>query len=83
MTLNTREIEAPDPLARSLQAVVEAAPNDDPIGEKMVINMGPSHPATHGVLRLVLELDGELVTKATRVRLSPSRRRKDRGEYAI
>ncbi len=31
----------------------------------MVLNMGPSHPATHGVLRLVLELDGELVTKAT------------------
>ncbi len=31
-------------------------------GEKMVINMGPSHPATHGVLRLVLELDGEVMT---------------------
>lgn len=36
----------------------------DMIGEKLVINMGPSHPATHGVLRLVLELDGEIVTKA-------------------
>src|SRR5207249_4233176 len=35
------------------------------IGEKMVLNMGPSHPATHGVLRLVLELDGEIITKAT------------------
>lgn len=33
-------------------------------GEKMVINMGPSHPATHGVLRLLLELDGEIITKA-------------------
>ena len=65
MTLNTREIEAPDPLARSLQAVVEAEPNDDQIGEKMVLNMGPSHPATHGVLRIVLELDGEMITKAT------------------
>ena len=32
-------------------------------GEKMVLNMGPSHPATHGVLRLVLELDGEVITK--------------------
>src|ERR1700716_4461399 len=30
----------------------------------MVLNMGPSHPATHGVLRLVLELDGEIITKA-------------------
>ena len=34
-------------------------------GEKMVLNMGPSHPATHGVLRIVLELDGEVITKAT------------------
>src|SRR2546429_8286217 len=31
----------------------------------MVLNRGPSHPATHGVLRLVLELDGEIITKAT------------------
>ncbi len=34
-------------------------------GEKMVLNMGPSHPSTHGVLRLLLELDGEIITKAT------------------
>src|SRR6202000_2069605 len=33
-------------------------------GEKMVLNMGPSHPATHGVLRILLELDGEIITKA-------------------
>ena len=33
-------------------------------GEKMVLNMGPSHPATHGVLRLRLEMDGEIITKA-------------------
>jgi len=30
-------------------------------GEKMIINMGPQHPSTHGVLRVVLELDGEEV----------------------
>jgi len=30
----------------------------------MVLNMGPSHPATHGVLRLRLEMDGEIITKA-------------------
>ena len=32
-------------------------------GEHMLINIGPSHPATHGVLRLVLELDGETVVR--------------------
>ena len=31
--------------------------------ETMTINMGPQHPSTHGVLRLVLELDGEVVKK--------------------
>jgi len=34
------------------------------LGEKLTLNMGPSHPSTHGVLRLVLELDGERVTRA-------------------
>ncbi len=34
-------------------------------GKTMVLNMGPHHPATHGVLRLVLELDGETVVKVT------------------
>ena len=65
MPVDHREIEAPDPLARTLQAQAEDVPNHDQIGEKMVLNMGPSHPATHGVLRLELELDGEVVTKAT------------------
>ena len=34
-------------------------------GETMVLNMGPSHPSTHGVLRLVLEVDGEVITAVT------------------
>ncbi len=33
--------------------------------EIMTINMGPQHPSTHGVLQLILELDGEVVRKAT------------------
>ena len=32
--------------------------------EKMSLSMGPSHPSTHGVLRIQMELDGEIVTKA-------------------
>jgi NADH-quinone oxidoreductase subunit D len=62
--VSSREIELPDSLARtakSLETINEA----DFLGEKLTINMGPSHPATHGVLRVVLELDGEIITKAT------------------
>jgi NADH-quinone oxidoreductase subunit D len=33
-------------------------------GDRLVINMGPQHPSTHGVLRLVLEIDGETVKDA-------------------
>ena len=57
----TTTLEHPDALTRSLKAMQET---DEMLGEKMVINMGPSHPSTHGVLRMVLELDGEVVTKA-------------------
>ncbi len=39
-------------------------PTDEGIGERMIMNMGPQHPSTHGVLRLVLELDGELITRS-------------------
>ena len=37
---------------------------DDPLENDMVLNMGPQHPATHGVLRVLLRLDGETVIKA-------------------
>ena len=37
------------------------APSDD---QTMIINMGPQHPSTHGVLRLMLELDGETVVRS-------------------
>lgn len=44
---------------------IEAYPALEPdfAGEHMLINIGPQHPATHGVLRLVLELDGETVVR--------------------
>src|SRR6266581_3756976 len=40
-----------------------APPEPDVAGEHMLINLGPQHPATHGVLRLVVELDGETVVR--------------------
>ena len=44
---------------------LQAPPGIEPDleGEHMLINIGPQHPATHGVLRLVLELDGETVVR--------------------
>ena len=32
--------------------------------DEMLVNMGPQHPSTHGVLRLVLQLDGETIASA-------------------
>mgnify|MGYP003675666927 CR=1 FL=1 len=61
----TREYEAPDTATKAAQmAESMEETTTDIVGEKLVLNMGPSHPATHGVLRLVLELDGEVITKA-------------------
>ena len=39
-------------------------PAEEGVGERMLLNMGPQHPSTHGVLRLVLEMDGELITRS-------------------
>jgi NADH-quinone oxidoreductase subunit D len=50
---------------------IEDAPGAAPVaeqpssrGRRMTLNMGPQHPSTHGVLRVVLELDGETITSA-------------------
>ncbi|HXW55108.1 MAG TPA: NADH dehydrogenase (quinone) subunit D [Candidatus Cybelea sp.] len=45
-------------------AAVAAATESIRPPQRMVLNMGPQHPSTHGVLRIVLELDGEIVFKA-------------------
>ena len=46
---------------------IDAPGPDSPSGDRtMVLNMGPQHPSTHGVLRLILEIDGETV-----IRLKP------------
>src|SRR6478672_4202489 len=57
----TRELQVPEAAAR----IAQAEQGEELHGEKMILNMGPSHPATHGVLRIILELDGEIITKAT------------------
>lgn len=57
MTIIQKDITASDAAALASEYEEELK------GEKMVLNMGPSHPATHGVLRLKLELDGDIVTK--------------------
>jgi NADH-quinone oxidoreductase subunit D len=41
-----------------------AQPGGETTTRRMVLNMGPQHPSTHGVLRILLELDGETITKA-------------------
>jgi NADH-quinone oxidoreductase subunit D len=57
----TRDMQFSEAAARAAQAGEELS---DIQGEKMVLNMGPSHPSTHGVLRIVLEMDGEIITRA-------------------
>ena len=65
MSKTTKEIEAPDALGSTAKAAASYHHEaDDLVGERMTLNMGPSHPATHGVLRLILELDGEAIEKA-------------------
>ena len=57
-------VAAPDMITPDVLDVVadSAGHQDDPAQDRtMVLNMGPQHPSTHGVLRLVLEIDGETV----------------------
>ncbi|WP_109484671.1 NADH dehydrogenase (quinone) subunit D [Occallatibacter savannae] len=43
--------------------ILQAPPAEGSKDQHMVLNMGPQHPSTHGVLRLVLEIDGEIVVR--------------------
>ena len=57
------ESEVPDDQRHQFMA--DDHPGDTKRTTEMLLNMGPQHPSTHGVLRVVLELDGERVSKAT------------------
>ena len=65
MAETLQEFETPDAAGKAAKALESyQEKTDDLVGEKLTLNMGPSHPATHGVLRLILELDGEVISKA-------------------
>ncbi|HWL53347.1 MAG TPA: NADH dehydrogenase (quinone) subunit D [Chthoniobacteraceae bacterium] len=66
MAVTKYEFETSDTLGRAQRHLEQKASGastevGDLLGEKLIINMGPSHPATHGVLRLVLEMEGEQI----------------------
>ena len=52
------------PGTKAITVTPSAAPGFDSDGGHMILNMGPSHPSTHGVLRIVLEMDGERIVRA-------------------
>ncbi len=55
-------VEEQDAEDMVIPGVEDVVRESDPISDQtMVLNMGPQHPSTHGVLRLVLEIDGETV----------------------
>lgn len=74
MAMMAREPEplAPSPAEGTARQEVEALalaplPKDQeaPLEERLTLSIGPHHPSTHGVLRVVVELEGETVVKAT------------------
>lgn len=61
MAIDSSRVEELNTASLEVQGVQIDAMDD----QTMVVNMGPQHPSTHGVLRVVLELDGEVITRAT------------------
>jgi NADH-quinone oxidoreductase subunit D len=64
MTAPLRTPEAKAPPVPPVDSAIRLDQGEE-LGDRMILNMGPQHPSTHGVLRIVLEIDGERVLKAT------------------
>jgi len=62
--LRMSETKAAEATAEAADAAFEPADADPVTGERMIMNMGPAHPSTHGVLRLILELEGETIIRS-------------------
>ena len=60
--MSTKTIFEQSEVLGRVQEASKLLSSDEMLGEKMSLNMGPSHPAMHGVLRLELDLDGEIIT---------------------
>jgi NADH-quinone oxidoreductase subunit D len=61
MSAAAHRIEPKNRILQALENQDTAVSIDDPLENQMVLNMGPQHPATHGVLRLLIRLDGETI----------------------
>ncbi|MDO9027661.1 MAG: NADH-quinone oxidoreductase subunit D, partial [Candidatus Roizmanbacteria bacterium] len=59
--LETKEKSKKSKILEALESQDVSAYFDDPLENEMILNMGPQHPATHGVLRLLIRLNGETI----------------------
>ena len=62
--MQVQSSEAQQKILQALENQDTTVTFDDPLESDMVLNMGPQHPATHGVLRLLIRLDGETIVSA-------------------
>jgi NADH-quinone oxidoreductase subunit D len=58
-----QQLRPQDPRTRELVLTGGQWPEVEEIDDTMILNMGPQHPSTHGVLRIMMELDGEIVLR--------------------
>lgn len=61
MAARTEETTKKSKILQALEDLNTSVTFDDPLENDLILNMGPQHPATHGVLRLLIRLDGETV----------------------